>query len=428
MPGESDGQPNRRLGRKLAFAAVATLGAAAAFANAAVNITHTRAPHLALAIDPDDPVALVRHAELARMEAQSGARLLEVAQRSVARLPLNGPALRLYALGGATNADLEAMRAQMRVSDLMERRDLGAQLWLIENAVEENDVNRALRHYDRALRVDEASRALLYPALTNAMDSALIRKRFAPYLRSNPPWLESFLRYGVSTTRNPVALARLARENGGWPQGTAFSSLDTELLARLTANGDFAEAAEHFRGIKGTDPSILTRLRLTNASTDWRLAPISWQPFQTEGIETFVLAGPQGGDAVEIEAQVEAGFKGVLARKFLALDPGRYRVSARLRAEDHTRQDAVRWSMECPRKDAGGRAADEVTLMRETLGLSEAMELDAAFEVPQGCPVQHLRIAIETLVTTRYVSLVLESAEVEPMAQAAPPMAVQTGL
>ena len=400
--------------------AVATLGAAAAFANAAVNITHTRAPHLALAIDPDDPVALVRNAELGRASAgagdPSGASLLAIAQRSVARLPLNGPALRLYGLSSATSADLEATREQMRVSDMMERRDLGAQLWLIENAVEENDISRALRHYDRALRVDEASRALLYPALTNAMNSALIRERFAPYLRNTPPWLASFLRFAVSTTRQPVALARLARENGGWPQGAAFSSLDTELLARLTTNGDFEEAAEHFRGIEEADPSILTRLRLTDASTDWRWAPISWQPFQTDGIETFVLAGPQGGNTVEIEAQVEAGFKGAVARKFLALKPGHYRVSARMRAEDHTRQDTVRWTMECLAKEADEQATNKFTLMRETLALTEALDLSAAFEVPQDCTVQRLLISIETLVTTRYVSLVLERAEVEPIA------------
>ena len=406
----------RASSKAFAIGIAAVLGAGAAIANAGVNMMHTRAPDLALMIDSDDPVALIRSAELKRAageeEARSDAAVLSAVQRSVKRLPINGPAFRLYGLSRATNADIGAMRAQMRVSDAMERRDIGAQLWLIENAVEENDVNRALRHYDTALRIGESSRALLYPTLTNAMDSPLIRERFQPLMKANPPWLETFLRFAVSKTENPVALARLARLNGGWPQGAAFSSLDTELLARLVSNGDFAHAAEHFRGIDGVDPSILTTLRLTDASTDPRLAPIAWQAFGIDGIETYILAGREGGGAVEIEAEIEAGFKGPVARKFLALEPGPYRLSANLEAEDYSQRDRARWIISC----AGTQ--EEGALLREDQPLSDAMQVDATFTVPRDCPVQSLLVSSETLVTTRYVKLVLASAQLQPLGTA----------
>lgn len=410
-------RPSLKFSRKaIGFGVAALLGAGAAMANAAVNMLHTRAPDLALSIDKNDPVALVRSTQLKLVagdaQARSDQAVLGVVQRSVARLAINGPAFRLYGLNSATNSDLAAMRAQMRVSDQMERRDVATQLWLIENAVEQNDVNRALRHYDTALRTEESSRALLYPVLTGAMDSALIRERFQPFMETNPPWLESFLRYAVSKTQSPVSLAELARINGGWPEGAAFSSLDTELLARLFANEDYAQAAEHFRRIEGADQSILTSLRLTNASTNWRLAPIAWQPFKIDGIETYILASPEGGGAVEVEADVEAGYKGPVARKYLALAPGRYRLRSRMRAEDYSRPDLARWTLACTGESGTS------TLLREEVEFGEDMALDARFTIPEDCAVQSLLVSAETLVTTRYVKLILASAELTALAPA----------
>ena len=114
--------------KALALGAAALLGSAAALANAGVNMLHTRAPDLALMIDPTDPVALVRRAELAvaagDQRAAGDAAMLSALQRSVRGMAINGPAFRLYGLNRAANADLEAVRAQMVVSDRMERRDV----------------------------------------------------------------------------------------------------------------------------------------------------------------------------------------------------------------------------------------------------------------------------------------------------------------
>ncbi|MDY7096621.1 MAG: hypothetical protein SXU28_00640 [Pseudomonadota bacterium] len=415
---EGSGSGRFRITQKGAFFAVAALlGSVAALSHSTVNMLHTRSPAAALAINGDDPVALVRDAQsrivAGDAQATSESAVLSVVQRSVQELPINGPALRLYGLnsaaGGGTN--LATMRAQMEASDRMERRDVGAQLWLIESAVEQNDVNRALRHYDTALRIEESSRALLYPVMTDAMDSPLIRDRFLPYMAANPPWLESFLRYAVSRTDTPVSMARLAKANNGWPEGAAFSSLDTELLARLVSNNDFEEAVAHFQRIEGADPAILTTLALNNASTNWRLAPLAWQPFKIEGIETFILASPEGGGAVEIEAEFQAGFKGPVARKFMALKPGRYRVASAMRAEDFSRPDQMQWRLTCASEGQGS------TLLSENVDFGEKMQLSGTLQVPAACPVQLLMVSANTLVTTRYIKLVLETAEITPLAR-----------
>lgn len=378
-----------------------------AASNAAVNLFHFKAPQIALSLDSSDPVALVRDAQtrfnIGEIEGGS-IEMLGIVQRSVSELPLNGPAFRLYGLTSAANADLPGVRAQMAMSDQLERRDAAAQLWLIEDAVEQNDIARALRHYDTALRVQRSSRALLYPVLTDALESEVIRERFLPYFDARPPWLDSFLRYAVSNTQQPTVIAELARSAGGFPEGPAFSSLDRELLTQLVAFEEYAAATDHFSRIDGADPSVLGDLSLTDASTNAAFAPITWQPFQIDGIETFVLASPSGNDAVEIEAEVEAGYKGPLARKLLALDPGAYRLSAEMRADDYGRADTARWIIRC----AG--QPQTLPLVQEEAPLADDFTISAAFTVPQDCPVQTVFVYSDTLVSTGYISIVLASA------------------
>jgi len=377
--------------------------------SAAVNVFHTRAPELALTLDGNDPVALVRDAQL-RIDAgemtQGGtAGILAVVRESVAELPINGPAFRLYGLSSAANSDLPGVRRQMALSDRLERRDLATQLWLIEDAVERNDIAGALGHYDKALRIRESSRAILYPVLTEAMKSPLIRTRFVAYMQDPPPWMESFLRYAVSNSDDPVAIAELAREAGGFPEGAAFATRDTELLRQLVATGEYETAIAHYRRIRGADPDVLTSLALTENATASGLAPISWQPFEIAGIEPYVLAA-RDGDGVEIEADLEAGYKGPLARKLLALPAGGYALEAEMRAEDFSRGDVVRWSISCAKAESG-----EALLALEA-PVEEQFEIAGRMNVPEGCPVQTVRVDAVTRVASGYVKIVLADAAI----------------
>lgn len=400
-------------GRLLAAIAGSLLVAYGAATSAAVNVFHTKLPALALSFDDDDPVALVRDAQidLAAGAVPSGGNdaILGVVRQSVSDLPINAPAFRLYGLASATNADLPGVREQMAISERMERRDAAAQLWLIEDAVERNDVTRALRHYDTALRIEQSTRAVLYPVLTDAMESDVIRERFKPYMESRPPWLESFLRFAVSNTKDPVAIAELARISGGFPTGSAYSSLDRELLTQLVASEDYGAAIAHFRRIDGADESVATGLALTLASTAEAYSPITWQPFSIDGIEPFVLASPAGEGMVEIEAEMESGYTGPVARKLIALDPGRYSMRAALRAEDFGTQDQGSWQIFC----AGRQGSDPV--VNETFDLAEEMAISASFTIPADCSAQLVLVSADTTIRTGYLKLVIAEAVLSPV-------------
>jgi len=399
---------SRPSGRLLAAIAGSLLVAYGAATSAAVNVFHTELPALALSFDDDDPVALIRDAQinLAAGAIPPGGNdaILGVVRQSVSDLPINAPAFRLYGLASATNADLPGVREQMAVSERMERRDAAAQLWLIEDAVERNDITRALQHYDTALRIEESTRAVLYPALTDAMESDVIRRRFLPYMESRPPWLESFLRFAVSRTKDPVAIAELAKLSKGFPKGSAYSSLDRELLTQLVASEDFAEAIAHFRRIDAVEKNVASGLELTTASTSETFRPITWQPFSINGIEPFVLAAPAGGGKVEIEAEMEAGYTGPVARKVIALKPGRYAMSAKFRSEDFGTQDQANWRTFC----AGSRGADP--LVNEVFDLAEEMAINTSFTVPADCPVQLVLVSVDTTIRTGYLTFVIAEA------------------
>lgn len=396
----------RPSGRALALIVGTLVVAYGAASSAAVNLMHTRAPEIALSIDGDDPVALIRKAQLdlaaGNVGTNGGDDLAATIRQSVAELPLNAPAFRLAGLASATNADIPGVRAQMALSSRIERRDAAAQLWLIEDAVQRNDVAAALRHYDTALRISESTRPVLYPVLTDAMDSAVIRKRFLPYIETQPPWLESFLRFAVSNTDQPTAIAALAKEAGGFPEGFAYSSLDRELLSRLVANEDYREAIAHFRRIDGADAETVTTLALTADSTNERYTPVTWQPFSIEGIEPFVVATGAGG--VEIEADLQSGFSGPVARKLMALRPGNYTLSAKMRAEDFGMSDKADWRITCP-----GTERTAAIFFKE-VDFADEMPVAGSFTVPGDCAVQLVTVSAATTVRTGYLKLILAEA------------------
>lgn len=377
----------------VAVAVAAGLLAASAAQSAWVNIAHNRLPDSALALDSDDPVALVRSAQMKLATGQSfggGAdEIADIARRSVGGLPINAPALRLLGASNLAAADVELVREQMNLSDRMARRDIGSQLWLIEDAVFRNDIDGALRHYDTALRISKSTRALLYPVLADAIQDPLIRQRFVPYVQDRPPWLQSFFRHKLEGSDDSRAMVDLLRRAGGMPQSDDFAPFNTQLLRRLVEQGHYVAATDYFRSLSNADPALLTSLQLTDQSVSENHAPISWQPFSVPGIDPFVVASQRG--TVEIESDIERGFSGAFARKLLALPAGRHALRISFKAENSGLNDFIGLSLTCP-----GNAADTVSLLAAERQIEEGFTFQETFVVPKSCPVQMIVLSART--------------------------------
>lgn len=358
------------------------------------------APEFVLRIDPGNPVAKVR---LAQSRAAAGDnsmtpdRLAATARESIRALPLNAGAFRLFAATSEGDNSIDQLGERMAVAHRLTRRDLGTELFLIEDAVRRNDVAGALDSYDSALRVGQSSRTLLYPVLTEAMREPLVRQRFVSYMQSPPPWLESFLRFAVSNSSDPASMVRLAALSGGFPDGEAYASIDTELLTGLVERKQLVTAVNYFRSLDNAKAALLTDLAMNEAGIDKAVAPVSWQAYSIPGIDAVWIAA---GQQLELEALLDAGYVGPIARKLLALSPGTYRFSAPFRAQDNDPRDTITWSLTCP---SGQKIVNAATK------LVEQGRVEATFTVPAGCPVQTVLVSATTAPGSATVAVTLTS-------------------
>ena len=396
----------KRIGwRALAVGLVAIVFAILAARDALAFAMQGASPEIALRMDPGNPVALTRSAEVrlaAGDEAMDSAQVDRIARASIRRLPLNAEAFRLFGLAASADADLELLSERMALAGQLSRRDLSTQLFLIEDAVRRNNIADALESYDTALRSEESSRNVLYPVLTEAMREPLIRRKFLPYIRSTPPWLESFLRYAVSNSTTPAAMADLALEAGGFPQGDEFSSLHTELLSVLAENGEYLKAIRYYRSLKDADQKSLLDLAMSDGSTNGAYAPISWQPYAVEGIDAVWVS--EGRNRVSLDVSLDAGFSGPIARKVLALQPGTYVVNAPFESDSHEIDEALIWRISCQN---GTKRLDTEA------DLSGKGSLRGQFTVPAGCPVQMVDISVRTRPGMGSIKLLLGSPGLE---------------
>ena len=366
----------------LALATVFVAARAAMF-SASFALTRTN-PEVALSLDDDNPDAIIRRAErLTQTSAQSagnGDRLFAAARDSIAILPLNAPAFRLFASSSASSKEVNRFKALVAMSDRLSRRDLATQLFMIESAVQDDDVTAALNHYDSAMRIRKSSRALLLPMLSSAIKSPAIRAHLRPYLKTENPWFSFFIRQAVLTTPNPEDAVALVVEMGGMPEGDFYRLLNSQLMGRLVDERKVDAALRYYRALDGADPAILTSLSLSETSTNALHAPMAWQRLDFEGVESMFVTTDDG--QYEVLASIEPGYNNAILRKVTALAPGRYHLSVLHRADDIGRDSDVRWRVQCLGAEESGMLLDD------PVQIESEFVVDADFDVPEGCKMQ----------------------------------------
>lgn len=398
----------RARGTKIAIIGLGVALAIGSSLQAASFAFQSKVPSIALQIDPNNPVALVRKARnnlaAGTSDGDNASETLQAARQSIAANPLNADAFSLYGLITMANSDTKTVSRQMTMADRLSRRDSATQLFLIEEAVRRNDVAAALRHYDAALRVRSSLRASLFPVLASALRESAIRKRFLPYMSSSTPWLEPFLRYAIVEGEYPASIAALALEAGGFPDSESFARRTEELLRVLITKNEYGLALQIFEKIGDGDPAILTDGRFTAANTDQRFAPFTWQIDTHGGIDPIFVTN--ASDALELEVRLDAGFTGNVLRKVFALPPGSYALAASTESEGNSAEGTVGWVMSCV-SNSGSRE-----ILRESQDLLDQGSFETSFEVPEGCPFQMLQLSARTSAGLGDIVFVVGSPEI----------------
>lgn len=343
----------------------------------AASALRFRAPTLAARIWPPDPVSHSMLADIA-LQAQPRSSIgdaVNQAQRSLRRQAVNPLALRVLGLARLQQGHVDEGSRLMLASAGQSRRDLGARLWMIERAIARNDAPQALREYDLTLRAIPASRALLFPIMTNALADGEFVAPIAELFAARPPWLDDYLVFAVPSG---IASANLAAVIG---RTRALSSERRTyhavgLIDQLVREGRFANAADLFAAVTGR-PAPRSGA-VSDFATMNAVPPFDWRTEPIDGVDVSVDAN----GALVIGANLAR--PAVPLTRLLTLAPGRYALVTKASV---TGGGGARWSIAC--------RADSRIL--GTLPLAASGIVQAGFTVPAdpNCAAQMLAFVVE---------------------------------
>ena len=301
--------------------------------SAVVNVVTGYNPTFALGLTPNDPNALVANVDVALSQTNLNQRTLVSKSRDVEAAlygqAINPRGLRQLGLIVDAKGQTKAAQSLMELSSKLSRRDFAAQLWLIEDGVRSGDVASTMTRYDVALRTSAESASILHPILSAALSDDEIQRVFAPYLRTNAPWMASFLSFAINTGNAPVVVANAILKGGGLPDNPNYRIIRSQLLQQLAAKGAFVEAFQYYSQLKAADQRIPTSTAFEKSTVDPEFAPLTWQLQNSSGIEA-AFEPSQKNDAQHLRVFVNSGERGVVVRKLMGLQSGAYRFSQQI--------------------------------------------------------------------------------------------------
>ena len=369
------------IARILIFTALGLAGAWFAAALAISGVARIKAPQAALLAFPNESTALAARADqLFFANPKNPPREVELlARRAIENQAINAKALRVLGYVIDAKGDTEMAEKYVRMAAKLSRREPGAQLWLIEASARKGDVAQTLVHYDIALRTKPDTQTILFPRLVNAIEDREIRIALKPYIRAQNGWAPAFLFFANTNSKNLSALVDLVVETGGLVDAESAKGQELGLLARLVAEGLFADARRLYLQIPGAKPSRLASAAFDNSDRDARFGPVGWQLLDDPDAGGGFL-GKTGDRQTMLSIFANSATTRPVATKLLYLKPGKYLLSARLANLDRGDGGFLRWQLRCPAMD--GPPAWTIDSINASLR--------AELVVPANCPVQFL--------------------------------------
>lgn len=355
-------------------------GAALAFALAVSGVTRIKNPQLALMFVPTESSALAAKADQLFFSSpqKPAPEVRALARSALIQQAINPKALRVLGYYAETQGNVAAAATLVHYSASLSRREIGAQLWLIEASARRNDTRQALMHYDILLRTQPEAQALLFPRLVSAIEEPEVRAALIPYIKDGSSWTVPFLFYANSNSKNLSVVVDLVLESGGLAEAEASRSQMLGLLERLVKTQQFTEARRLYLGLPGNNPAKLTSVDFSNSDRTGQFGAIGWQlAVDPDAGGQFVES--KLGNRPSLAIFANASTTRTVASKLLYLSPGNYQFDTSLALIDRGSGGAIRLQLRCA---ANGTS--------QTIWAFDAIGATArdAFAVPSDCPVQ----------------------------------------
>ena len=348
-------------------------------------IARNKNPELALKVVHDEPIALAILADKKLTEAKSAADTKEsgeLALESLRGQALNPRALRVIGFVKDANGQSEQSAVLIKASALLSRRNLGTQLWLIEEAIKKNDTKEALRQYHLALTTSPNAKDILFPVLTKAIANQEIAKELVPYVKSNEEWIVPFIQLASQDKDAIIPIADIVIEAGGIKAGLKSDQVRGALMERLSQQGDLLRAAKIFQTIDNAPVNILSSPALTTASFDQAYVGVGWALMVDPSLGGEVSGA---GDTKIMTVYASGGKSGRVARKPLLLKPGQYVLRVGYSDLVSNPNSIIRWQISC----AGEGKATSIASGASPTG-ANVSKATLAFTISPSCNGQFL--------------------------------------
>ncbi len=346
--------------------------------DAAVLILANQYPELAIKLAPANATAIT-HVFDKTVVTQGGLGQnfqgwIAASKQALRADPLNASGVRLLAYTTElTPNGLPRARQLMQLSERASRRDMFAQIWLIEDSVRKGDVASALKHYDRALSVRPVLAGQLFPVLITASSEPDIQTGLVPYLRANRPWVPSFLSVLVAKSSDPVGVATLFRRYGGARAVPSHAGFETGLLKRLI-QADKIDEARSFALAAGAGKAV-DMLGFSRSTTSEHFRPLTWSLY--EGSEGEVSSTPPNALTIAVRPETKI----VAATRIMQLRPARTILRQRISYPDRNAAPLVTWKAYCRQKEGPPKQF----WIRDLPASAASMSIEAAIDIPGGC-------------------------------------------
>lgn len=333
------------LAKFVVIAIFAAIGAWLAFILAVSGIARSKAPDRALAFVPWEGNALANKADMQLLSGQKipAKTIAATARAALRNSPLNAKAVRLLAISAALEGDADKTSKLVHASARLTRRDPLTQVFLIEEAVRQDDLKKAMFHYDLALRSSSIAPQILYPRLLKVIEHPEGRTALKPYLRSGEQWTLDFIGFAKDNSKDLAPLVDLMLETGGAPDPALARVQRAAIVSALADRQQYAQIPRLLRPVP--DAAVaLTGVGLETLDQDRGLGSAGWQ----------VLDDAEAGASGRVDAKgasmtiyANPGTSRPVARKLLFLAPGRYLFSYKLAPVEQGEGGAIGWQLRC---------------------------------------------------------------------------------
>ena len=167
-------------------------------------------PDAALSLVADQPVALVRRAQLELADPDGNLDSARVwAERALRSSPLNARAFTLLGLIAERKGDQKSADALMRIAAARTWRDQTTDEWLLNNEARRGDYAHALPYADAMLRISYNFQPELFPVLASFTVDPRAFEALTAFLATAPPWRSWFLSELSARLANKTRLVQL---------------------------------------------------------------------------------------------------------------------------------------------------------------------------------------------------------------------------